>query len=487
MFARDDRPQVFYFDDFLGSNYLKIEGTNRKIHRFIKRFTTSNNKFLIITTRSIILNQAFLSDENFSRLEKKIMSIKHNIVLNSYSAEERIRITQNHLYHFLFEYLGEDYLFWDKVTKLISESNNFTPRRVRHIVEYISWSKPKSLDLSNIKVLLEDKSLIWEMSFHHTLKDSDQFLLITLLTLPPPIRFEDLKIAFLKRVKHEAQANGYRRRSGIFKRTIKSLADSFIRIYEGRYVSFFDFSIGDFLIKNLNENKEDVCDMVTSMVYIEQLDLLQPIDHAFKTPNKVELNKLESERLCFFLCKNMPLLESVKTNKDELSFIKAFIMARMFLEPDCATFLCEILTPLNFQKIPSGNRRSIFLIFVSRFSDHKGIRDIAEVNQIEIFEYLVEQSTDEYDLHEAVTFAEEYDVDTFHAVLDIDDLIENEVEELIEGEFDWIQSMDDVSHLVDAVENKIQELCDIVGTNSMIDSSVVYDYCNWEQEFRDRE
>jgi ABC-type oligopeptide transport system ATPase subunit len=55
-----DKKQVFYFDDFLGSNYLEIlraQNSDSALMNFIERITNSKTKRLILTSRTTILNK----------------------------------------------------------------------------------------------------------------------------------------------------------------------------------------------------------------------------------------------------------------------------------------------------------------------------------------------------------------------------------------------------------------------------------------------
>ncbi|MFR9543391.1 MAG: restriction endonuclease [Rikenellaceae bacterium] len=99
LFITDNSKQLFYFDDFLGSNYLDIVHGNksRSIVNFVDRIKESKNKFLILTTRSTILNQAKASDEKIGR--SNISSNKCEIVIENYSDLDKAKILYNHLYH----------------------------------------------------------------------------------------------------------------------------------------------------------------------------------------------------------------------------------------------------------------------------------------------------------------------------------------------------------------------------------------------------
>lgn len=56
---QDDAKQVFYFDDFLGSNFLAVLNRHEDSHivGFIQRVSKDKNKRFILTSRSTVLNR----------------------------------------------------------------------------------------------------------------------------------------------------------------------------------------------------------------------------------------------------------------------------------------------------------------------------------------------------------------------------------------------------------------------------------------------
>ena len=62
----ENKKQIIYFDDFLGSNVYEIlnpRNNQNSLIRFINRIRVNPNKLLILTTRTTILNQAISSYE----------------------------------------------------------------------------------------------------------------------------------------------------------------------------------------------------------------------------------------------------------------------------------------------------------------------------------------------------------------------------------------------------------------------------------------
>lgn len=63
----EDRKQVFFFDDFLGSTVFEIgeKKFDQKILSFIDKVQHSQGKLFILTTREYILSDAYLYYEKF--------------------------------------------------------------------------------------------------------------------------------------------------------------------------------------------------------------------------------------------------------------------------------------------------------------------------------------------------------------------------------------------------------------------------------------
>ena len=64
------RKQIFYFDDFLGSNYLEaIDGDrkNSQINNFIDRVKSDSNQIFILSSRINIIQQAYSRSKYLQR------------------------------------------------------------------------------------------------------------------------------------------------------------------------------------------------------------------------------------------------------------------------------------------------------------------------------------------------------------------------------------------------------------------------------------
>lgn len=132
---RKGEKQIFYFDDFLGSNYLDaISGSaGTQIGLFIKRVRADPNKRFVLTSRTTILNQGkiyigALSDQNIQKDEFEIS-------LSSLSRLDKAKILYNHIWH---SGLADD--FKEEINKerryrTVVGHNNFNPRIISYVTD----------------------------------------------------------------------------------------------------------------------------------------------------------------------------------------------------------------------------------------------------------------------------------------------------------------------------------------------------------------
>jgi hypothetical protein len=94
-----EEKQLFYFDDFLGSSYFEIlnsHKTETQLTSFVERVRNTPNKYLILTTRTVILNLAIERYEKISH--SKLGSQQFELKLMDYTKYEKALILYNHLY-----------------------------------------------------------------------------------------------------------------------------------------------------------------------------------------------------------------------------------------------------------------------------------------------------------------------------------------------------------------------------------------------------
>lgn len=131
----NDRKQVFYFDDFLGRNYLEAIGRNRdsQVLAFIRRVAKDRSKRFILTSRTTIMQQGKRLSELFRA---------HNIDQNEYEVRitdlsplEKARILYNHIWFGNLAPGFVEQLYVDKRYKAVVAHRNFNPRLVAFVTD----------------------------------------------------------------------------------------------------------------------------------------------------------------------------------------------------------------------------------------------------------------------------------------------------------------------------------------------------------------
>lgn len=275
---RDERKQIFFFDDFLGRVFLGRQlSTNedQRIARLMERVAESKNKIFILTTREYILSQA---REQFDSLDGRRLDLsKYVIDLSSYTRLNRARILYNHIY---YSELGprhvQDLLKGRRYLQIIDHPN-YSPRTVEEtlMIEDIWNGIEPTKFAKTFKGFLDDPQNLWRRVYDGHISRYSQCLLANLLSAGTPIRLEDLQ----KLTTSFAQANfekyGLSYSESEFNRSLRELEGTFLVVNKTQnnriLVSFLNPSIEDFLLGYLSRNKELIKDIIRSAPFFNQL------------------------------------------------------------------------------------------------------------------------------------------------------------------------------------------------------------------------
>lgn len=294
----EQEKQVFYFDDFLGEVYYEIiAGSHREseIAEFVERIKNTPNKYLILSTRTVILEQARSKSEKIKR--SKIETGKYEIILDSYSNLEKARILYNHLYFQSLKRKFFETIIEEKFFMWIIRHKNYTPR----IVEFIT-QKERINNLSKyefkefITKNLTYPEEIWLDSFQNQIDYLDRCLLQTIFTFQRGIEESVIYKAYDKRLNFEKKNNNRQISSEQFSLSVKNLLHGFIisTIVDvdrnKKQYNFINPSISDFLISYFNKNYSIKKATIESIVYLEQIEIFNPEMENFKF--EVELQEI---------------------------------------------------------------------------------------------------------------------------------------------------------------------------------------------------
>ncbi len=277
----DKEKQVFYFDDFLGANYAEIinsHKTETQLTNFVERIRHSPNKYLILTTRTVILNYA---TEKYEKIHQSNLNNRQfELKLEDYNEYQKALILYNHFFHRnidskFYEIILQERFYWE-----IIKHKNYTPRIVEfitdeHKINKFSEDEYKQFILNN----LNNPKEIWRYSFNNQIEYLDQCLLLTLFSLGNEAEENYLIEAFNSRLQYEKNEHNQIIDGNQFMKSVKILLNGFIsstlknfNTYKKQYYSFINPSLSDFLISYIKESQSVRRDLLESMIYIHQLD-----------------------------------------------------------------------------------------------------------------------------------------------------------------------------------------------------------------------
>lgn len=282
--VNNDEKQLFYFDDFLGASYVEIinpQRTETQLTSFVERIKNTPNKYLILTTRTVLLNQAIEKYEKINN--SKIANNKFEIKLADYTKLEKAQILYNHLFfkdvkEELFESILNEKFYFN-----IIKHKNYTPR----IIEFIT-DKSKINSFTSDQYLeyiisnLNNPKDIWRHSYNNQIEYFDRCLLITLFSFEGPVLEKHLIESFEVRLNYERTNHNQIINTNQFIDSLRILLNGFISSEitdiqkEIRLINLLNPSLIDFFIGNIAESYQERKNIIYSFVYLEQLRRFNP-------------------------------------------------------------------------------------------------------------------------------------------------------------------------------------------------------------------
>ncbi len=254
--------QVFFFDDFLGSNYLDaIDGnSDSKVMQLINIIKRSDDKRFILTSRSSILTQGKNKSVTFQ--SKNIESEEYTLKIDNLTTVNKAEILYNHIY---FSDLAENIyinFFRNKNYRKIINHKNFNPR----IIEFITDNKKlKNFNdvtyWNHVMNSLENPSDVWKQAIERQLKPH-QRLVLYILCMVDQITEDDLEHLYDNNFS-EYKVNSESETP--FREAIEVLTGSYIKrslTKSSVSYSLLNPSLADYLIPKLLSETKVACDLI---------------------------------------------------------------------------------------------------------------------------------------------------------------------------------------------------------------------------------
>lgn len=246
-----NEPQLFFFDDFLGRNYLEALSGHEGAHivQFIKRIARDKKKRFILTSRTTILNQGKVLIDVFqnNNLERN----EFEVSFESFSEIDKARILYNHIWHSSLESDFIDELYDNKRYRQIIDHRNYNPRLIRYITDTDRLTNCTVQQYwSYAKALLDNPAKVWENPFEAQHDDFGRALILLVTLNARPITQGELAESYARLIAHpDAKAMQGRRD---YLQSLRHLAGSMLtRTVAGEkepVLNLFNPSIGDFIL-----------------------------------------------------------------------------------------------------------------------------------------------------------------------------------------------------------------------------------------------
>ncbi len=328
-----NQKQLFYFDDFLGRNYLEALSGHEGSHivQFIKRVGRDNKKRFILTSRSTILNQGKLLNDVF--IDNNIDRNEFEISLSSFSDIDKAQILYNHLWHSNLDITYIDELYKDKRYRRVIDHRNFNPRLIKYITD---MDRVDSVSTNGyweyVSDMLSNPERIWENPFEAQHDDFGRAIVLLVALNGKEIEQDILARSFKEFVSLPENVSMNGRRD--FLSNIKHLSGSLLsrRIMTSATLSvklnLFNPSIGDYVLHR----------------YINDLPTLRS---GFNS-----LSSIGSLRTLSNLVKNN-LLDSIVASSIALEILNARSKNKyLYCDAEYIAFLCLMLRDLEAEFDP---------------------------------------------------------------------------------------------------------------------------------------
>jgi len=415
---REDNKQLFYFDDFLGANYLQAFEFHQDSHivKFIKRIKKDKNKRFILTSRTNILNQGLSLSDNFRN--GKIERDEFIISIDDLSDMEKAKILYNHIWHSDLDKIYIDELYKEKRYKTIIKHKNFNPR----IIEFIT-----DMDrLDSIKVeeywdfilqKLDDPSDIWAQTFD---QGCDEFMrnIVSLTVFNGNKIEENLLIDSYNKLNKYMEIKNFSNSAKDFNSVIKTVVRYFLnrnKTYNKTIeYSLFNPSIADFVI---NRYRYDESRLSKYFISLKSLDSLNVLKDLYKNNNFLK----ETYKKIILNLYGSVEYKSIALNNDVDFLISLFdsmqnkMFDRDYSQDDMAIFV---------EKIIKQNIKTTQIIPFVDVLTNLIRKEKIEIESYQFLISLIDSIDDDiYELNSIIDFIQEFDLNDEDVILSLNNCV----------------------------------------------------------------
>lgn len=277
-----ERNQVFYFDDFLGRNYLEALSGHEGSHivNFIRRISKDKpSKIFILTSRSTILNQGKILIDLFRN--QNIDKNEYELSASLLTEIDKAKILYNHMWHSGLSPNHIEQIYSHRHYREIIKHRNFNPRLIKFILdpERIEHIPPQDY-WNYISNTLRNPIEVWDNPFNAQQDDFSRAIVLIVALNNRPISETDLSEAYSRYISLPENSNLKGRRD--FITNIKHLTGSLLnrKIQANKSDASFDLfnpSLGDFLLKRYSQDTPTLRSAFLSLRSLSSLSTLESL------------------------------------------------------------------------------------------------------------------------------------------------------------------------------------------------------------------
>lgn len=277
--SNHDKKILYYFDDFLGSNYLNCitDKSDTAIVSFLNQISKEKNKRFILTSRINIINKAYI----YSQAYRNYHLDRKNYIINvgTYDELTRGKILYNHLWHSDLDTLTIKSLITNKEYKKIIAHRNFNPRLIQFITNTDDFQASGVNYLTFVKNSLDNPTGIWDQCFKGQLNDSQRLIVKLVVANDGKIHESDLKNAYsnafdllkIQRPSQESCDYEY-----VLSICLKSILNKNVDINnKNTTICVFNPSVSDYIIPILINNKAELFVLCKALRSVESIQLIE--------------------------------------------------------------------------------------------------------------------------------------------------------------------------------------------------------------------
>lgn len=273
--------QLFFFDDFLGRNYLEALSGHEGSHivAFIRRVLRAKGKRFILTSRSTILNQGKILIDSFHH--QKLDKNEYQLVVSHLTELDKARILYNHIWHSDLPVEFVDQLYADKRYRLVINHRNFNPRLISFITDASRVGEDSAKYWDFVSRQLHNPSEVWDNPFVAQQDDFGRCLVLLVALNRIPISERALLDAYSRFISHPINA-GMRGRKDYLSTTRHLTGSLLSRRVDDHMVRFdlFNPSIGDYVLRRYATELTTLKLAFNSLRSVASLDTLERLGAA---------------------------------------------------------------------------------------------------------------------------------------------------------------------------------------------------------------